>query len=192
MAISESEYRSAQRRLASATWRLYDDLGLNALQLAEAAFDARHPLSDQLGRLLDAWGEVAGTRETMISAVLALDQSAIVDHGLYGAELDLKLGLWLAARLRLIEILREGSDVAFEIEEPPVDLTPPGDPLPAKKPRRGLIKRTLGRLGKALGHADNWLGSLIAALGQNERLKEIKETIERGAGDIADELDDDT
>lgn len=129
----------------------------------------------------------------MLDSVDGLSNDTIERHGLYGAELNLKIGLWLESRIRVIAELRNGEELAAA-EPPPSEvptfrgIQPEGPWMPRKMAPKGegKVRRALRRIAVALGHADNWLDSLIAAMGQHERLKEIKETMERAAGDSAD------
>ena len=45
-------------------------------------------------------------------------------------------------------------------------------------------------VSRMLGHADTLLGSLAALVKESERLKEIKETLEKGSGEVAEDLED--
>jgi hypothetical protein len=62
--------------------------------------------------------------------------------------------------------------------------------FPRKVPR--LLRFSLKTLQKVLSCADTILGSLVKLVGRAEALREIKEAVEKLAGDAADVLPDES
>ena len=188
--------REPELSLTSFVVTLYDDL--------DAIVDMRGPLyfpsgDDDLARLGlerfvtwlgDAWPSVGASRDEVLRALSDTDAEVLRAAGLTGVELLVKLILWSRARERLIRaILEDGEDVTYA-EEPPEATS--GAPRRAM-PRAGRFRRTklvLKWVSRALGHADTVLGSLATILNQAERLKEVKETVEKVSGEVSDDLDE--
>ncbi|HET7725617.1 MAG TPA: hypothetical protein VFK68_13345 [Propionibacteriaceae bacterium] len=187
--------REPELSLGSFVVTLYEDL--------DAVVDMRTPLfipsgDDDLARLGlegfvawlgDAWPGVRGSQEELLEALAEADPAVLRAAGLTGVELMLKLILWSRARQRLIAaVLEDGEDIA------PDDQAEPTGQSPRRAiPRAGRFRRTkrvLKWISRALGHADTVLGSLASIINQAERVKEIKETVEKVSGEVSEDLDE--
>jgi hypothetical protein len=181
-------------RLAGFVWTLYDDVDTLVVlrgDLFASTPPAVQELVDFLSNLGDAWPGVAATRDAVIDAVLSLSLIQLTDAGLAGVELTAKLDLWRAARAQLLDTLEDGEPVGDAVvpQSPPTGVLPERRSLPRRRPR--LVKRTCRFISRTLGHADTILGSLSKLVNQSERLKEIKETLEKTSSEVADDLPDD-
>lgn len=181
--------------LISFVGTLYDDVDwVVAMRLPLFGADvesAEGPLGDLaefLSWLADAWPGVLDTRQDVLERIATLPEDLLSAYGLVGLELRVKLLAWQRARRRLrLAVVEEG---VFE-ERPELSEE---SPLPSAqrslpRPRRfRRVKRVLRWTSRLLGHADTVLGSLTALVGQAERLKEIKETVEKVSGEVADDI----
>ena len=180
--------------LSAFVWTVYEDLDVlvdmrNALLAppeggAELESTGLRAYADLLG---ETWPEVSETRWEVLTAVDRLPVEVLHRYGLTGLELMVKLELWRRARAVLTEeILTEGEDIYY----PSAPTAPsPHPPLPAAR-RFTRTKRVLRWVSRMLGRADILLGSLAALVKESERLKEIKETLEKVSGEVADDLKD--
>lgn len=174
---------------------VYDDVGWVVdmgyplfraeVESAEGSLD---DLSGFLSWLADAWPGVLGTREEVVERITALPAEALSTHGLAGVELRVKILAWQRARRRLRLAVTEDGEFA-EVPDLPEEEPPTTAQRPLPRPRRfRRVKRILKWTSRLLGHADTLLGSLTALVNQAERLKEIKESVEKVAGEVAEDI----
>lgn len=196
MSIYDNSSDADRGELLSFVSTVYDDLAWmvdmryalfpSDLSSEEGSFD---DLSEFLAWLADAWPGVFETKAELLQQMSEVPSEVLAYHGLAGLDLRVKLLAWRRARSRLTRAVVEEAeaDDAGEVFDDSAE--DPQAPLP--RPRRfRRVKKVLKWASRALGHADTVLGSLAALLSQAERLKEIKETVEKVSGEVADDLPD--
>lgn len=190
------------QRLTAFVWTVYDDLDA-LVSLREVLFltpDRLDAAGVEFVRQLEpAWAEVKATRDSVISHLLSpsADEAPLFDqHGLTGSQLNAKLLIWRRERTLANGEFSDSDDVEPRSTSDPLSqptgVETPEPSFSRKRPRR--LKRALKWVHRMLTHADTVLGSLVRAFAfaQIEPLKEIKETIEKLAGDISIELPEET
>ncbi|WP_392545265.1 hypothetical protein [Oryzobacter telluris] len=196
MSIYDNSSDADRRELLSFVSSVYDDLAWMVdmryelfspdLSTTEGSLD---DLSEFLAWLADAWPDVYETRAELLRQMSEVPSEVLANHGLAGLDLRVKLIAWRRARLRLTRAVLEEADAEDSDEVFDDYAEHPQAPLPRPK-RFRRAKRVLKWASRALGHADTILGSLAALLSQAERLKEIKETVEKVSGEVAEDLPD--
>ncbi len=189
---------SDAQRVSAFLWTLYDDLDA-LVSLREVLFLVPTRL-DQAGvdfvrALGSAWPGVKEGSAEILSTVLDPNQlPALKKYGLTGSQLDLKLLAWKRARAHADAVFKDSDDAEARGSGDPVGSVPGlgahEPPFTRKRPRR--LKTALRWVARMLSHGDTLLGSLVRAFTQLDAVKEIKETIEKTAGDISGELPADT
>jgi hypothetical protein len=141
------------------------------------------------GWLGETWPGVMATRDQVIEIVRSLDDDQLASAGLVGVQLDTKLLIWRRARDLLDQALMEYGRDPAEVE--------PDEPPPGVEPERRIrrfvrlvrAKTVCKWASRALGHADTVLDSLLRLVpGVGETLSELKKTVEKVTGEVAEDL----
>jgi hypothetical protein len=191
--MPDGQEPQANQALATFVLTLYDDLDA-LVSLREVLFlSPGHTdrYSVEVVRALgEAWTEVADDRVNHVTTVLGLSETNDLSPvGLSGAQLRLKIAVWRRARAARSTEFNDSEDAEPRSSSLPDPTKPEAraeEPRhPRKLPRR--VRVALKFVASMLSYADTILGSLAKLAGHSERLKEIKEIVERLSGDMADE-----
>jgi hypothetical protein len=191
--MPDGQETPANETLATFVLTVYNDIdalvSLRELLFLPPGHTDRYTV-EAVRALGEAWTEVVTDRDSHLAAIFGLSATNdLIQAGLSGAQLRLKIAVWRRARVAMIAEFNNSEDTESRSDPLPKPAQPPisaEEPVhPRKVPRR--VRRALKFVASILSYANTILGSLAKLAGQYERFKEIKETVERLSDNMADE-----